>query len=340
MNKTNQSISVIIPCYNAERTLEACVRSVILTNYPRLQIILVDDLSTDSTSLIMTKLEKEFSGQICIFQQKEQGGPAKARNAGARVATGRLLFFLDSDTIMDPGGLKSFSEQMLKVDAVVGVYEAEPINHGIVSRYKGYLNNYFFSRHGVVPYQVFDSARAGIRAEVFKDLGGFNTDLRWGMDFENEEFGYRIIQKYKMILDPDIHVAHHFPSLGKLTKTYFSRVSQWMEIFMIRRKFESGGVTSMGTGVSTAASMCALVSLLGVSIHPMAAIASLFFFALYSWGYSGFFLFVLRKRPTNLPIFIGLNIYFSIVLALGAAAGASRVFFGSSQMRKFFTDKL
>lgn len=339
MSAPGERISVIIPCYNASATLAACVRSVVATGYPDLEVILVDDVSTDTTPQIIAALQSEFSEQVRAVRQPAQGGPARARNAGADRATGEYLFFLDSDTIMDGHAMERFSQRIREVAAVVGIYEAEPINAGAVARYKAYLNHYFFARGGVIPYEVFDSARAGIRADIFRELGGYNTSLKWGMDFENEELGYRIIKRHAMVLDPDIHVGHHFPGFARLTRTYFTRVAQWMEIFMIRRKFESGGVTSAGTGLSSAALLCALASLPGMIAHPAVGFGSLVLWLVYLWGYSGFFAFVLHKRPAYAPLAIFLNMYFTVVLACGALTGALRVISGRSQMREIIASQ-
>ncbi len=328
----NKIISVIIPCYNASKTLRPCVLSVINTKFSNLEILLVDDQSTDSTPNIISKLCDEFPKTVKSIKQMTRGGPSKARNSGADKAIGHYLFFLDSDTIMAADALDNFLLRIKSADAVVGIYEAEPLNPGMVSRYKAYLNHYFFSRSGVIPYEVFDSSRAGIKADIFRDLGGYNTSLKWGMDFENEELGYRIIKKYKMVLDPNIHVGHHFPDFIGLTKTYFKRVAQWMEIFMLRRKFESGGVTSADTGLSSASLLFSLISLLGTIGHPMIGFLSLLFFLIYLKGYLGFFLFVAQKRIAHTPFAICLNIYFTLVLSVGALVGCIKALTGQSQI--------
>lgn len=331
-NNLEKTISVIIPCYNAAKTLQACVVSVLKTNFSNLEILLVDDLSTDSTPDIISNLCDEFPKKIRSVKQVTRGGPSRARNSGADKATGNYLFFLDSDTIMARDALENFSRRINSADAVVGIYEAEPLNPGIVSRYKAYLNHYFFSRRGIIPYEVFDSSRAGIKTDIFRELGGYNTSLKWGMDFENEELGYRIIKKYKMVLDPSIHVGHHFPGFVGLTKTYFKRVAQWMEFFMLRRKFESGGVTSADTGLSSASLLFSLISLLGTIGHPMIGFLSLLFFLIYLKGYSGFFLFVAQKRIAHTPLAICLNIYFTLVLSVGALVGCVKALTGQSQI--------
>lgn len=175
-------VSVIIPSHNSAPTIERCVESVLRTGYAPLEVIVVDDVSTDGSAAIVERLARAHPDLVRLIRQPVNGGPARARNAGARVARGEYYFFLDSDTEMLPNALRHFVDAMIGADAVVGVYDAVPLNAGAVPLYKALLNNYFFSRKGATPYEVFDASRAGLRARVFHAAGGFSEALHWGMD--------------------------------------------------------------------------------------------------------------------------------------------------------------
>lgn len=88
-------ISVIIPVYNVEKYLERCLESVINQTYQDLEIILVDDGSTDSSPAICDKY-KEKDSRIKVIH-KENGGLSSARNAGLRISSGEYVGFIDSD---------------------------------------------------------------------------------------------------------------------------------------------------------------------------------------------------------------------------------------------------
>ncbi|MBU1229136.1 MAG: glycosyltransferase [Proteobacteria bacterium] len=313
-------ISVIIPCFNAFETILACIESVFATAYYDFEVIVVDDKSTDSSREIVAGLAKEHAA-LRLITMGENGGPAKARNEGARKATGDILFFLDSDTEMLSDTLEKTAFRMQTADVVVGIYAAESLNRSLCPRYKGLLNYYFFSRKGVIPYEVFDASRAAIKAEIFHREGGFNESLAWGMDYENEEFGYRLCGKYAMVLDPEIQVRHHFPEFNKMTRDYFCRVALWMAIFLKRKRFESGGVTTGGVGASSAALLGALGSLVLIPAHFAFGWLSLLSFGCYLAGYVSFFSFVWRQDAQFLPAAIVLNMYFTMVIACGAAWG-------------------
>lgn len=93
-------ISVIIPVYNVEKYLRCCIESVMQQKYETLQIILVDDGSTDSSGKICDNYARQDERIEVIHQ--ENGGVSKARNTGIAVAKGNYLAFLDSDDMWSP----------------------------------------------------------------------------------------------------------------------------------------------------------------------------------------------------------------------------------------------
>ena len=93
--ETGKLISVIIPVYNVEDYLERCVLSVVFQTYKNLEIILVNDGSTDKSGYICDTLKDKFA-RIRVIH-KENGGLSDARNAGMDAATGEYIAFLDSD---------------------------------------------------------------------------------------------------------------------------------------------------------------------------------------------------------------------------------------------------
>ena len=93
MNK--DIVSIIIPAYNTEKYLDKCINSVIEQTYQHIEIIIIDDGSTDATAEILAKYVAQDSRIIVITQ--ENNGQGSARRAGLAVATGKAIMFLDSD---------------------------------------------------------------------------------------------------------------------------------------------------------------------------------------------------------------------------------------------------
>jgi len=95
-----RKISVIVPVYNVELFLDACLKSIVSQSYRNLEIILVNDGSTD-TSLFICQKYKEIDDRIKIIS-KENGGLSSARNFGLDFVTGDYVAFIDSDDILHP----------------------------------------------------------------------------------------------------------------------------------------------------------------------------------------------------------------------------------------------
>lgn len=95
-------ISVIVPIYNSEKYLAACIESIITQTYQNLQIILVDDCSDDTSGKICDEFAAK-DGRIRVVHRETKGGEggAKARNTGIDHATGEVLYFIDSDDYID-----------------------------------------------------------------------------------------------------------------------------------------------------------------------------------------------------------------------------------------------
>lgn len=94
-----KKLSIIVPVYNVEKYLEACVNSIISNNFIDYEIILVNDGSTDKSGEICNELLKKFPKIVSIIH-KENGGLSSARNAGIKKANGKYLMFVDSDDLL------------------------------------------------------------------------------------------------------------------------------------------------------------------------------------------------------------------------------------------------
>lgn len=89
-------ISVIVPVYNVERYLEKCIDSIIGQTYSNLEIILINDASTDNSCYICNKY-KEIDKRIVLINNEKNLGLSATRNKGIQIATGKYLVFVDSD---------------------------------------------------------------------------------------------------------------------------------------------------------------------------------------------------------------------------------------------------
>lgn len=102
-------VSVIVPTYNSQSYIEETLRSVCEQTYTELEIIIVDDCSTDNTVSIVQSINDP---RFILIRQKINGGAGAARNAGVEIATGRYIAFLDSDDLWLPAKTETQIEFM------------------------------------------------------------------------------------------------------------------------------------------------------------------------------------------------------------------------------------
>lgn len=99
-------ISVIIPVYNVEKYLKRTIRSVINQSHINIEIILVDDKSTDSSLKICSEYEK-LDSRISVLKQEKNQGPTIARNRAISLAKGKYIYFMDSDDYIEKDMLEN-----------------------------------------------------------------------------------------------------------------------------------------------------------------------------------------------------------------------------------------
>ena len=105
-------LSVIVPVYNVNNYLERCINSILEQNYQNMEIILVDDGSTDGSSIICDNYSKRYENIKVIH--KQNGGLSSARNTGIDNCSGRYISFIDSDDWIDK---EMFSEMIAQLEA-------------------------------------------------------------------------------------------------------------------------------------------------------------------------------------------------------------------------------
>lgn len=108
-------VTIVVPIFNAEKYLEYCLKSIINQIYDELEIILIDDGSTDRSSEICERYSK-IDGRIRVFHI-ENSGVANARNLGISKAKGAFLAFVDSDDIVDKGYIQNMVKYCIEYNA-------------------------------------------------------------------------------------------------------------------------------------------------------------------------------------------------------------------------------
>ena len=114
-----KKVSIIVPVHNAEKTLDACVKSIINQDYGNIECILVENNSTDSSGVSCLKYADKYDNVIAISIAER--GVSNARNRGLNMASGDIVGFCDADDFLEPGAIKAIVKEFqddAEVDAV------------------------------------------------------------------------------------------------------------------------------------------------------------------------------------------------------------------------------
>ena len=208
-------ISIIIPSYNSEKTIERNIKSLLKQDYEGKYEIIVVDKSTDKTPEIVSKFP------VKLIKQKSKGISA-ARNLGVKKAKGKIVAFIDSDCIAPKDWLtnllKPFSEK--DVVAVGGTYKTKN-KESIVARFTGYEIEQRHERmKNLETIDFVGGFNCAYKKHVFLKTGGFNTRFAQS---EDGEFSYRVSKKANKIkFNPSSYVYHYHPeTLTKFLKQRF-----------------------------------------------------------------------------------------------------------------------
>ncbi len=210
----NPLVSAIIPVYNGERFLPDAVETILQQKYRPLEIIIVDDGSTDGTA----ELVKNFGRQVRYIYQSNKG-PAAARNTGITVARGQFLAFLDSDDLWPS---HKFSEQIpyLTDDPNLEVIMGYTKCYGTLSATESELKD---SEDSLLSVQL---GSAVFRKSVFEKVGFFDEELRYSEDHDwflrarEKKISMLILEEVMLYHRRHEHNTTHSPNARgyKLTK--------------------------------------------------------------------------------------------------------------------------
>ncbi len=215
-------VSVVVPAYNVEKTIEDTIQGLLSQDYPkkRYEIVVVDDGSTDNSKKIVKKFKR-----IKLFEQKHKG-PAAARNLGVKYSKGNIILFTDADCIPDKNWIKNmikpFGDEYIA--GVAGTYKT--LNkESLIARFIGYE---IADRHKTMKNKEYidfvGTYSAGYRKDIFLKFKGFDTTFPTSSG-EDPELSFRIAKEgHKIVFNPGAFVYHRHPdTLLKFIKQKFLR---------------------------------------------------------------------------------------------------------------------
>ena len=147
-------VSIIVPVYNVDLYIDACLNSIKHQTYRNIEIIVVEDCSTDNSRQVLQPHLKD--DRIKLVQHEKNSGLSAARNTGIESATGEYMMFVDSDDIVDSRLVAACVECAIKKNAEVVTYGFTPFEDGLEDTELPYLAENLVIESGQENHTYFD----------------------------------------------------------------------------------------------------------------------------------------------------------------------------------------
>ncbi|HET9529342.1 MAG TPA: histidinol-phosphate transaminase [Blastocatellia bacterium] len=197
-------VSVVIAARNASSYIFKSLQAIYRSSYRNLEVIVVDDASTDETRQIASRFPCR------VISLPERCGPGKARNIGVAASTGDIIFFTDADVLVTQDAIEKAVRilgENQEISAIIGCYTRQIPEQDFVSTYKNLLHHYVHHRSAGAVIGFFTACGA-IRREAFELVGGFDESAI-DCALEDLDLGMRLHGRgRRIVLFPDIQVTH------------------------------------------------------------------------------------------------------------------------------------
>jgi hypothetical protein len=229
-------LSVIVPAYRATRLLPDTLAALAASDLSRerWELIVVDDASGDATAEVAAR----WADQVVVLPGVP-AGPGGARNAGARVARGAWLVFVDADVRVHPDALSRIATGAAAqpgLVAIFGSYDAHPAEPGVLSEYRNLLHRQVHCA-GAGEAETFWAGCGAVRRDAFEAASGFDVERFPRPSIEDIELGYRLRDRGgRILLDPAVQGTHLKRwTLGAMVRTDIrDRGIPWMRLLLER----------------------------------------------------------------------------------------------------------
>lgn len=300
-----QSVTVVMPAYNAVGVVEIALESLLAQEEPpeHYEIVVVDDCSTDDTAAVIESFVPRAAAQgieLRVFRQPQNGGPARARNRGAETAKGEITIFTDSDCELTPRWLtemlKPFDDP--EVSAVKGAYLSRQPELGARFAQAEFEERYRMLEAAETVDVVF-SYSAAFRTDVFRELDGFDTRFPVA-DNEDTDLSWRLVEAgHKAVFNPRALLYHRHPA--SLKQYYRKKISRGYWRVIVYRRFPGKAVkdsyTPQSLKVQILLSWAGIAGLIASVIWPVLFVPALLCFAAVLLSALPFALPLLRRDP-------------------------------------------
>jgi len=218
-----EKVSVIVPVYNTEKYLERCIRSIMNQTYSHLEIICINDGSSDDSLNILQCLKKEDKRILIIDQQNK--GVGEARNIGIDVSTGDYISFVDSDDVIDENYFEILLKKAVNYNLdIVGSNICAISNNGIVYPFEKQISDSILTNNQTIRDYLNFKISPAVWGKLYRrDLIG---ETKFPSININEDFifEWEVIKKSQRFLKTNnTHYNYYEDRINSLTKKEFSQ---------------------------------------------------------------------------------------------------------------------
>ena len=232
-NAGDDLISVVMACFNGEAFVEQAVRSALGQDYGDVELIVVDDGSTDGSRAILARLASEFPGRMTVLHQQNQG-PYPARNAGLRHARGSLVAFLDADDYWAQDCLSKLHRALKSSAADLAYCGWQNFGDGapgkepyVPPRYEASDAAALFLKSCPWPIHA-----ALVRRDLLQRVNGFSVRLFSSMDYD---LWLRILAVTRKIVQvPEVLAYYRWHGQGQISAVKWRQV---LDAWQVRQDF-------------------------------------------------------------------------------------------------------
>ena len=218
----NELISIVVPVYNVEKYIEKCVNSITNQVYNNLEIILVNDGSTDNSGKLCDSLSK-LDDRIKVYH-KENGGLSDARNYGVERANGKYIGFVDSDDFIDSDMYKTLYDVIKRENADVAecnmkIVYPNSARQYTTKKYYRVCNEIEYIKEYLVLEKIFGSVCTKlIKSEIAKTL-----TFPKGKLYEDTFYHYDLLEKASKYVIFDIPFYNYMMRENSITNNEFNK---------------------------------------------------------------------------------------------------------------------
>jgi glycosyltransferase involved in cell wall biosynthesis len=260
------SVSVVVPVHNGGAAFRRCFDNLQAADPAPLEIVVVADGDTDGSWR-----SAEVAGAK-VVRLASPGGPARARNEGARKARGDILFFIDADVAIPPNAVALVAGAFgadSQLGACFGSYDDEPLESNLLSQYKN-LQHHWVHQTGNEAASTFWAGCGAVRRELFEDLGGFDEGYR-SPSIEDIELGYRLRRAgHPIRVLKGLQVKHlkRWTVRSHLRAEFFYRALPWTDLILAEGSFLNDLNLKMASRVSVGLAWLLVLALAVAGMRP------------------------------------------------------------------------